>query len=376
MDNLHSYERYQRQVILKGFGEAGQAKLLQAKVLVIGAGGLGCPALLYLAAAGIGTLGIVDDDVVQLNNLHRQVLYTTEDIGKSKAEKAAEKLSRVNPGIRIITFAERLTVKNAFSIINDFDIVIDGTDNFASRYLINDACVLMEKTLVYGAVSTYEGQVAVFNKKNQNESPVSYRDLFPDPPQQHEVANCAEAGVLGVLPGLIGTMQANETIKLLIGIGEPLINRILTYSSLTNESYQVAIPPNTAAASLIPSNRAAFENTDYEWLCGSTDSSSFEIDLKSFNMLLAEGEVDVIDVREYGETPTLEEIRHQEIPLGDLENHFERVKNKTVVALCQTGARSLQAAKKLKSFFGSAKHVYSLRGGILAWKKHHEKELR
>jgi adenylyltransferase/sulfurtransferase len=376
MENNHPYERYQRQVILKGFGETGQAKLLQAKVLVIGAGGLGCPALLYLAAAGIGTIGIVDDDLVQLNNLHRQVLYTVDDIGKSKAEKAAEKLSRINPGIRIITYGDRLTVKNAFAIISDFDIVIDGTDNFASRYLINDACVLMEKTLVYGAVSTYEGQVAVFNKKDQNQLAVSYRDLFPDPPQQHEVQNCAEAGVLGVLPGLIGTMQANETIKLLVGIGEPLINRILTYNSLTNESYQMIIPPNAAATSRIPADRQAFENTDYEWLCGSIDPSRFEIDLDSFELLLAEGGIAVIDVREQDEMPTLHEIQHQRIPLGDLENHFDIIRNRSVVTLCQTGARSLQAAKKLKNFFGSAKQVYSLRGGILAWKKYHEKELR
>src|SRR3954447_17905389 len=193
--NNTSYERYQRQTILKEFGESGQQKLLRSKVLVIGAGGLGCPALQYLAAAGVGYIGIADDDVVSITNLHRQVLYSTFDIGFSKAEKAKHSLTRLNPDINITAYNERLTSKNALGIIEKYDIVIDGTDNFASRYLINDACVLLRKPFVYGAVSRFEGQVAVFNHTNEKgDAPVNYRDLFPEPPLETEVLNCADAG--------------------------------------------------------------------------------------------------------------------------------------------------------------------------------------
>src|ERR1051326_6363377 len=221
MDNTESYERYQRQVILPGFGEGGQQKLREARVLVIGAGGLGCPVLQYLTAAGIGTVGIVDDDVVALNNLQRQVLYGVKDIGLSKAETAANILQQLNPGIEIIPYNERLTVQNALVLLDDFDIVIDGTDNFATRYMINDACVLLKKPLVYGAVSQFEGQVSIF--RNQSHDDVNYRDIFPDPPKESEILNCAEGGVLGTMTGIIGTMMANETIKLIAGIGEPLV---------------------------------------------------------------------------------------------------------------------------------------------------------
>src|SRR5204862_3188744 len=221
MSNTNLYERYQRQIILPGFREKGQRELLQTKVIVVGAGGLGCPALQYLTAAGVGTIGIIDDDVVSLNNLQRQVLYSVNDIGFSKAERAAITLRQLNTGIKIISYYERLTTQNALALFKEFDIIIDGTDNFSTRYMINDACVLLNKPLVYGAISQFEGQVSVF--RNKNEEDVNYRDIFPDPPKDGEVLNCAEAGVLGVLPGIIGTMMANETIKLITSIGEPLI---------------------------------------------------------------------------------------------------------------------------------------------------------
>jgi molybdopterin/thiamine biosynthesis adenylyltransferase len=220
MNSKEKYERYERQILLKEFGVAAQEKLLHAKVLVVGAGGLGCPVLQYLAAAGVGTIGIVDDDVVALNNLHRQVLYNMNDIGLSKAEIAAEKLKALNNEINVVAYNKRFTNKNALEIINAFDVVVDGTDNFSSRYIINDACVLLNKPLIYGAISKFEGQVAVFNVKDEvNKRAINYRDLFPVPPKDDEVLNCADAGVLSVLPGIIGTMQANETIKLIIGIG-------------------------------------------------------------------------------------------------------------------------------------------------------------
>jgi len=229
MDKEKLYERYQRQIILPDFGQEGQQKLLKAKILVIGAGGLGCPVLQYLAAAGVGTIGIVDDDVVAINNLHRQVLYSADDLGLSKAKRAAQILDQLNPGIRIIPYSERLTAQNALILFDEFDTIIDCTDNFSTRYMINDACVLMNKPLVYGAISRFEGQVAVFNfMRNGSDEAVNYRDLFPNPPREDEVLNCAEAGVLGPLAGIIGTMMANETIKLITGIGEPLANQLLT----------------------------------------------------------------------------------------------------------------------------------------------------
>ena len=195
MNNIPSYDRYHRQIILKDFGEAGQQKLFSAKVLVVGAGGLGCPALQYLAAAGVGTLGIIDGDMVDLSNLHRQILYSVHDIGFPKAEKAAEKLRELNPEITIKAYGERLNNQNAFSIIREYDIIIDGSDNFATRYMINDACVILNKPIVHGSVSQFQGQIAILNyRKNDAGEPVNYRDLFPKPPKEDEVPNCAEAG--------------------------------------------------------------------------------------------------------------------------------------------------------------------------------------
>ncbi|WP_462221413.1 molybdopterin-synthase adenylyltransferase MoeB [Ferruginibacter sp.] len=372
MDKNISYQRYQRQMILKNFGEAGQQKLLQAKVLVVGVGGLGCPALQYLAAAGIGTIGIVDDDVVALSNLHRQILFTVNDIGLFKATCAAAVLQKSNPEINIIAYAERLTAQNAFSIISLYDIIIDGTDNFSSRYMINDACVLLNKTLVYGAVSQYEGQVAIFNLPDNNA--VNYRDLFPHPPKENEILNCAEAGVLGVLPGIIGIMQANETIKLITGIGKPLINCLLTYNALNNQIYELELSANAETRALIPKDKTTFEQTDYDWLCSATIDPQ-EIDVVFFNKLLSSGDINIIDVRELDELPVIKEFVHQKIPLSQLAEKFSLLNASAVVAICQSGKRSLQAAKQLTAVFGTTKKIYSLYGGITLWKQQHAKQL-
>lgn len=364
-----SYERYQRQMILKEFGEAGQQKLQTAKVLVIGAGGLGCPALQYLAAAGIGTIGVADDDLVSITNLHRQVLYSTFDIGFSKAATAKQKLTRLNPDIHINAYNERLTAQNALAIIGNYDIIIDGTDNFSSRYLVNDACVLLGKPLVYGAVSQFEGQVALFNYRNKKgDSPVNYRDLFPTPPTDGEVLSCAEAGVLGVLPGIIGTMQANETIKLITGIGRPLVNRLLTYNALTNEVYEIALSAKEGTALLIPATAAEFQAMDYEWLCASA-ATGFDIDPVIFDDLINTANVDVIDVREPDELPEATGFEYSRIPLSTFKEKTGTIKNKTVVLFCQSGKRSLQAAQWLFDTFGESKKIYSLQGGILNWLK-------
>lgn len=370
MNDQNLYERYHRQVILPEFGEEGQQKLLEAKILVIGAGGLGCPALQYLAAAGAGTIGIVDDDVVALNNLHRQVLYSVNDIGLSKAKRAAHILQQLNPEIKIISYNQRLATQNALTLIDDFDIIIDGTDNFSTRYMINDACVLLNKPLVYGAISQFEGQVSVFNPhplKGNNEA-VNYRDLFPDPPRDGEVLNCAEAGVLGVLPGIIGTMMANETIKLITGIGEPLIDQLFTYNALNNQVYILHLSARKDTRSLIPKNKKEFLQIDYEWLCASPVQQA-EIDSDIFNGMVAKGNIDVIDVRELHEMPAVNEFNHIRIPLAQLADNTSLIKSDTVIAFCQSGKRSLQAANILSGIFGDRKKIYSLRGGIVEWKK-------
>ncbi len=372
MNTNNLYERYQRQIILKEFGEAGQQKLLHAKVLVIGAGGLGCPALQYLAAAGVGTLGIADDDTVSLNNLHRQVLYSTNDIGFSKAIKATEILSRLNNEINIITHNERLTTANALTIIAGYDVIIDGTDNFATRYLINDACVLLGKPLVYGAVSQFEGQVAIFNCSNDNGTPpVNYRDLFPQPPKDDEVLNCAEAGVLGVLPGIIGTMQANETIKLLTGIGEPLINSILTYNALTNNVFQLQLHAKEGTRELIPATEHEFMQMDYAWLCAAQHQQP-EISIEDFDALLGIPRVDIIDVREYDERPEITAFAHRRIPLAQIKNDTSSIDSDTIIVFCQSGKRSMQAAQMLFDTFGQSKKIFSLKDGILSWIKHQQ----
>ena len=370
-----SYERYHRQLILKDFGEAGQQQLLQAAVLVIGAGGLGCPVLQYLAAAGVGRIGIVDDDTVSLSNLHRQPLYSTADIGLAKVEQAAKVLSKLNTEIEIIAYCERLRTQNAFSLLKPYDLVIDCTDNFATRYLINDACVLLNKPFIFGAVSRYEGQVAIFNYKTSATKPaVNYRDLYPHPPKENEILNCEEAGVLGVLPGIIGTMQANETIKLLTGIGRPLIDRLLTYDALNNNMYEVELTVAEGSGLLIPSDEQDFLQTDYDELCGS-DNIQFEIDAVAFEELINSGNIDVIDVREPGEDPVIEYFSSLRIPLNQLQSNLQLLQSTTLVAICQSGKRSLQAARQLAAAFGSSKKIYSLRGGIIQWKQVYEKQL-
>lgn len=374
MNKNKLYERYQRQMLLKEIGEAGQQKLCNSKVLIIGAGGLGCPVLQYLTGAGVGTIGVADDDTVSLTNLNRQVLYNTNDIGLCKAERAAAILRTLNPDITINPYNFRITNQNALEIINEYDIVVDGTDNFSSRYMINDACVLLNKPLVYGAISKFEGQVAIFNYNiDTKEKSANYRDLFPNAPAEDEVMNCAEAGVLGVLPGIIGSMQANETIKLITCIGERLINRLLTYNALTNQLYEISLSPSDNTASFIPENEIAFKNFDYEWAC-STEKSSLEIDSNLFNTLLQNDNITVIDVREFGEQPEVTEFSHVHIPLNELIQKKPFLEGDILITFCQSGARSLQGAKFLSDTFGNSKLIYSLKGGIIDWKSKQLKE--
>lgn len=368
MKNNISYERYQRQIILPGFGEKAQQLLAAARVLVIGAGGLGCPALQYLAAAGVGKIGIADGDEVDISNLHRQVLYTTRDIGYNKAVKAAQLLQALNTDIEIITYPENITTESLPGILAGFDIVVDGTDNFATRYMVNDACVLMGKTLVYGAVTQFEGQVAVFNQVlGDGSRSANYRDLFPQPPKDGEILNCAEAGVIGVLPGIIGTMQASEVIKLITGIGETLANQLLSFNIVTNQLYTVQFQSKPGTSLLIPANETIFRQTDYIWLCSSS-AAEYEIDEAIFNQCIQQEYIDIVDVREPGEQPVIQTFPHQQIPLALLKEQYHQLTNETVVVFCQSGKRSLAATEILRSVFGGSKKIYSLKGGILSWK--------
>ena len=360
------YERYHRQIILKDFGETGQQKLLAAKVLVVGAGGLGCPALQYLTAAGVGTIGIVDHDVVSLSNLHRQTLYSVDDIGKFKAERAATQLRRLNPDINIECHNERLTARNAAGIIGLYDYILDGSDNFPTRYLVNDVCVLLDRVLVYGAINQYEGQVAVFNcKAFAGEAPVNYRDLFPESPAQDEVPNCEEAGVLGVVPGIIGSMMANETIKLITGIGEPLINRLLAFDVRNNRLHEFELTTRSGTRAMIPEDLNALQNSDYDWSCAPL--SKFEIGVDQLDKMLQTEDVTVIDVRENLEQPRIDQFEHIEIPLSQLQDAAGELKTNTIVLFCQSGKRSRQGAQLLDKIFSGSKTIYSLRGGITAW---------
>ena len=258
--------RYQRQLILEGFGITAQKKLSGASVLVIGAGGLGCPVLQYLAASGIGTLGLVDADVVDMTNLNRQIFYGKEDVGHFKVDRAAEKIKTLNDLIHVRPYQQKCDQPFAIAEFPGYDVIVDATDNFASRYLINDACVLLNKPLVFGAVSKFEGQIAVFNVLNRI-TDVHYRDLFPHPPKNGEVMNCAEGGVLGVLPGVIGVLQAMEVIKLITAIGDTLTSQLMMYNGLTSSFYKMQLVKNPLAETVTPASLEEFEQTNYEYLC-------------------------------------------------------------------------------------------------------------
>lgn len=365
----NKYQRYQRQISLNEFGTASQEKLFQAKVLVVGAGGLGCPALQYLSAAGVGTIGIIDFDLVELTNLQRQTLYSVEDIGKPKAQTAADKMIAFNPDILFQIHNIKLESQNALELLRGYDIVIDGTDNFATRYLVNDACILLNKPLVYGAVLRFEGQVGVFNLADTvTNIKTNYRDLFPVPPDPASSPSCTEAGVLGVLPGIIGTMQAAEAIKIITGIGKPLCNRIVSYNALTNSFYDFIISPAKKINSSVPENESAFRKFNYEWFCGLHEELP-EITAAEFDILRVQEKIDIIDVREMGELPAVDEFFFTQIPLSQFEEAINEIstKNKMII-FCQSGKRSLTAIKILNEKFPGCP-VYSLKGGITEWKK-------
>ena len=356
--------RYARHISIPDFGIEGQRKLKNASVLVIGSGGLGSPVLLYLAAAGVGKIGIVDFDVVDDSNLQRQVLFTVNDIGKSKAHTAKKRLEALNPHIEITVYETRFSRENARQLVRQYDVVADGTDNFPTRYLVNDACVLENKVNVYASIFQFEGQVSVFNfpMENGGRGP-NYRDLFPEPPPPGLVPNCAEGGVLGVLPGIIGSMQANEVIKVLTGVGEPLAGRFFLFDAATFTTHILKVPknPNTKITELI----------DYEIFCGIQPKPEMkpikETTVHELHELISQNaDYQLIDVREPHET-TIAEIGGELIPLASVAENAHRIsRHKKVIVHCRTGVRSADAIRILESQFGF-QNLYNLKGGIKAW---------
>jgi len=346
-------KQYYRHLILDQIGEEGQLKLKQAKVLVIGAGGLGCPVLQYLTAAGVGTIGVIDGDKVEQSNLQRQILYTTDDVGKFKAESAVERLSKLNPFVKFEVFNIFLNVDNAIALFESFDIIVDGTDNFPTRYLVNDACVIADKPLVFGSIFKFQGQVSVFNHKGSG----TYRCLYPNPPEQGVVPNCSEVGVLGVLPGIVGSFQANEVLKLVIGIGEPLINKLLYLDALTLQQQVLQFQKN---ANIVISEL----KKDYYFFCG-------EVNTLGMNIILAEDFIKekenyhLLDVRTNHEFED-ENIGGLHIPLDELEERMGEIPNsKVLVVMCATGKRSAKAIDLLLEY-NYPKTLLNLEGGISA----------
>jgi sulfur-carrier protein adenylyltransferase/sulfurtransferase len=353
--------RYSRHFVLPEFGVGSQHKLNNARVTVVGAGGLGCPVLLYLAAAGTGFIKIIDDDKITLSNLQRQVLFTTDDVDQSKALVAAKKIKSLNPNIHVEVVQEKLSAANAIPLLSDSDVIVDCTDNFPGRYLINDASVLLNKPLVYGSVFRYEGQVAVFNYNKG----VNYRDLFPLPPDPKSVPNCEEGGVLGVLPGIIGCMQANEVLKIITGFGKPLAGEVLVYDSATSETAHIKIPNRNS--------RESIKNLiNYDEFCGlNTPKASLmkEVTVRELKAMQESGEdFQLIDVREPHEYDICN-LGGELIPQGEIPHSVGRVsKDKKVIVQCRSGARSGNMVQWLEKNHGFT-NLYNLKGGILAWAK-------
>jgi adenylyltransferase/sulfurtransferase len=362
-------KRYSRHLIMPEVGLAGQKRLKAASVLLIGTGGLGSPLAIYLAAAGIGKIGLVDYDVVDPTNLHRQIIHGTASVGALKVESAKARMLDINPDIEVVTYNEPFTSENALDIARPYDVIVDGTDNFPTRYLTNDVAVLLGKPNVYGSIFRFEGQASVFYAK---EGPC-YRCLFPEPPPPGLVPSCAEGGVLGILPGTIGTLQATETIKLILGLGSTLVGRLMLYDALSMSFEEVKLRKNPKCAICGP-NPTIDHLIDYEEFCGvpghdheEEQATSWDITPKELEARLKEGNhLRIIDVRE----PHEWEISHIEgatlIPLGTLAAHMNELDSaEEIVLQCKTGGRSMRALELLRT--AGFRKLKNLKGGINAW---------
>ena len=350
--------RYKRHLQLPGFDENGQMALKKSTVLVVGAGGLGCPILLYLAAAGIGKIGIVDFDNIEIENLHRQILFDESEVGRPKAIVAGEKIKKLHPYVNIEVFNKAIDYENVTSIISDYDVIVDGSDNFATRYLLNDACVIMDKPYIYGAVFQYEGQVSSFNVLLDNKRSCNYRNIYPEPPESGVIPSCAEGGVLGVLPGIIGSVQALEVIKLITGLGELIVNSTWIFDALSMDSHKIYLnnPIPFLINEIIPIQNYCIPSVinEIEY------SKHWEENFRNYQL---------IDVR------TEEERRQKNIggihiPLSEMKEEYHKIvyEEKDVIFYCQTGRRSKQAAQIFQQLTDGKKKVYSLKGGLEAFK--------
>jgi adenylyltransferase/sulfurtransferase len=351
--------RYKRHLQLPGFDENSQIALKNSKVLVVGAGGLGCPILLYLTAAGVGKIGIIDFDIISIENLHRQILYDESDVGKQKAVVAGEKIKKFYPFVNIEVFNIAIDYENVTSILFDYDVIVDGSDNFATRYLLNDACVIMGKPYIYGAVFQYEGQVSSFNILLDNKRSCNYRNIYPFPPEIGIIPSCAEGGVLGVLPGIIGSVQALEVIKLITGLGELIVNSTWIFDALSMESQKIYIndPVPFKIDEIIPIKNYCIPSkvNEIEF------SNQWEEKLKNFQL---------VDVRTEEERNSLS-LGGLHIPLMSIREEYQKIDyhQKEILFYCQTGIRSKQAAQIFQQLTEGKIKVNSLRGGILALKK-------
>ncbi|MCC7156937.1 MAG: molybdopterin-synthase adenylyltransferase MoeB [Bryobacterales bacterium] len=361
-------QRYSRHLIMPEVGMEGQLKLKQAKVLLVGAGGLGSPMALYLAAAGVGTIGLIDFDLVDLSNLQRQVVHGTKDVGRKKLDSAADTMLDINPNVRIVRHDVALTSENALDIIRDYDIVADGTDNFPTRYLVNDACVLLGKPNVYGSIFRFEGQASIFAA----EDGPCYRCLYPEPPPPGLVPSCAEGGVLGILPGTVGLIQATEVVKLILGEGEPLIGRLLLYDALAMRFRELKLRKNPDCPACGP-HRTITKLIDYQEFCGVPKAppppppAAGEIEPQEVKARMDRGEHFIlIDVREPHEYQICRIPQAQLIPLGTVPSRLgEFDKNAEIVLHCKSGVRSGKAQAIFKE--AGFTHVLNMKGGILAW---------
>ncbi len=367
-------KRYSRHLMMPEVGIRGQERLKAASVLIIGTGGLGSPSSLYLAAAGVGRIGLVDFDKVDYSNLQRQVLYTTSDVGKPKIQVAKERLLATNPEIKIETYETHLGSENAMDLFKSYDIIIDGTDNFPTRYLTNDACVLLGKPNVYGSIFRFEGQASLFDAKKGP----CYRCLYPEPPPPGMVPSCAEGGVLGILPGLIGVIQATEAIKLILGEPDVLIGRLLLVNALKMRFREVKLRKNEDCP-LCGKHRTIHRLIDYNQFCGVTPENqqqapiqegtdSLEISVKELDRIIKSGKkVRIIDVRERHEWEICHLDQAELMPLSEFQNHISKLKkDEEIIIHCRSGGRSMQALQILRDTFGFKK-VKSLTGGITAW---------
>lgn len=363
--------RYSRHLIMPEVGMEGQLKLKASSVLCIGAGGLGSPVAMYLAAAGVGRIGIVDFDIVDYSNLQRQIIHGTPDVGRSKLDSASDRLNAINPEIHVETYNEALSSSNALRLLGGYDVIVDGTDNFPTRYLVNDACVLLGKPNVYGSIFRFEGQASVFATKGGP----CYRCLYPEPPPPGLVPSCAEGGVLGILPGVVGTIQATEAVKLIIGVGEPLINRFMIYDALRMKFRELKLrkDPECPVCGDTPS---VTELIDYELFCGmtvepvATTSSSDSDEAISVEQLKLEldgdDELFLLDVREPEEFQICRIPGSTLIPLGELPGRLVELEGRSeMVVHCKSGVRSAKAVKLLRE--AGFKKAKNLSGGILSW---------